>query len=136
MDLTISIEGERLSTTLYEKPQNLYLYLPPHSSHPRGIAAGLIIGQVLRIRRLCSKQEDANEHIKQFFRRLCKRGHEPSALIPIFSRAEDNARAFLRRNTLVEYNKQNKSKVGEPQKLFLHLQYHPEDPTAHEIQEL
>jgi hypothetical protein len=136
MDLTISIEGTRLSTTLYEKPQNLYLYLPPHSSHPRGIAAGLILGQVLRIRRLCSKQGDADEHIKQFFYRLCERGHEPSTLIPLFSRAEDNARTFLQRNTMVEHNKQNKRKAGEPQKLFLHLQYHPEDPTAHEIQEL
>eukprot|EP00804_Cyclotella_cryptica_P028928 CCRYP_008476-RA/>CCRYP_008476-RA protein AED:0.38 eAED:0.38 QI:0/0/0/1/0/0/2/0/213 len=72
MDLTISIAGTCLSTTLYEKPQNLYLYLPPHSSHPRGIETGLIFGQVLRIRRLCSKQEDANAHIKQLFQRLCE----------------------------------------------------------------
>eukprot|EP00804_Cyclotella_cryptica_P024637 CCRYP_001640-RA/>CCRYP_001640-RA protein AED:0.55 eAED:0.55 QI:0/-1/0/1/-1/0/1/0/146 len=80
MDLTISIAGTGLLTTLYKKPQNLYLYLPPHSLHPRGIKTGLILGEVLRIRRLCSKQEDANKHIRQLFQRLCKRGHDSSAL--------------------------------------------------------
>lgn len=55
MDLTITIVNGRLETTLFEKEQNLYLYIPPHSSHPRGVFTGLIFGQVLRIRRLCSK---------------------------------------------------------------------------------
>ena len=66
MDLTISIVNGRIETTLFEKAQNLYLYIPPHSSHPKGVTTGLIMGQVLRIRRLCSKRADANEKIKQF----------------------------------------------------------------------
>eukprot|EP00804_Cyclotella_cryptica_P022810 CCRYP_005021-RD/>CCRYP_005021-RD protein AED:0.32 eAED:0.32 QI:0/-1/0/1/-1/0/1/0/340 len=134
MDLTISIAGACLSTTLYEKPQNLYLYLPPHSSHPRGIETGLIFGQVLRIRCLCSKQEDADAHIKQLFQRLCERGHNPSSLIPIFSQAEDNARTFLEKNNNADTR--HIDSTGAPHKLFLHLRYHPEDPPAHEIQQL
>jgi hypothetical protein len=134
MDLTISITGSHLTTTLYEKPQNLYLYPPPHSSHPRGIEAGLVLGQVLRIRRLCSHKEDADKHIKQFFRRLCERGHESSTLIPIFSRAEDNARKFLKKKC--NTNNPTTETNGGPQKLFLHLQYHPKNPPAHEIQKL
>eukprot|EP00804_Cyclotella_cryptica_P026745 CCRYP_007965-RA/>CCRYP_007965-RA protein AED:0.02 eAED:0.02 QI:0/-1/0/1/-1/1/1/0/583 len=134
MDLTISIAGTRLLTTLYEKPQNLYLYLPPHSSHPRGIETGLIFGQVLRIQRLCSKQEDADAHIKQLFQRLCERGHNSSSLIPIFSQAEDNARAFLEKNNNADTR--HVDSTGAPHKLFLHLRYHPEDPPAHEIQQL
>eukprot|EP00956_Cyclotella_meneghiniana_P015303 scaffold23289_cov74-Cyclotella_meneghiniana.AAC.1 len=70
MDLTISIVNGRIETTLFEKAQNLYLYIPPHSSHPKGVTTGLIMGQVLRIRRLCSKRADANEKIKQFASKL------------------------------------------------------------------
>ncbi|EJK64504.1 hypothetical protein THAOC_14754, partial [Thalassiosira oceanica] len=35
MDITVSIAGDRLRTTLYEKPMALYLYIPPHSAHAR-----------------------------------------------------------------------------------------------------
>eukprot|EP00804_Cyclotella_cryptica_P028604 CCRYP_020781-RA/>CCRYP_020781-RA protein AED:0.34 eAED:0.34 QI:0/-1/0/1/-1/0/1/0/169 len=134
MDLTISISGSHLTTTLYEKQQNLYLYLPPHSSHPRGIESGLIFGQVLRIRCLFSNKTDADKNIKQFFQCLCERGPESSTLIPIFSRTESNAREYLRwkQNT----NNTNTKTKGGTQKLFLHLQYHPEDPPSHEIQQL
>ena len=34
MDLTISITNGNISTSLFEKPLNLHLYIPPHSAHP------------------------------------------------------------------------------------------------------
>ena len=34
MDMTVSIHGNWIQTTLFEKPLNLYLYIPPHSAHP------------------------------------------------------------------------------------------------------
>jgi hypothetical protein len=49
MDLTITISDTKLIATFYEKPQNLYLYIPPQFSHPKGVLTGLILGQVLRI---------------------------------------------------------------------------------------
>ena len=47
MDLTISIVGDRVETTIFEKPQNLYLYLPSPSSLPPGQGTGLVMGQVV-----------------------------------------------------------------------------------------
>eukprot|EP00804_Cyclotella_cryptica_P028046 CCRYP_003881-RA/>CCRYP_003881-RA protein AED:0.30 eAED:0.70 QI:0/-1/0/1/-1/0/1/0/152 len=57
-----------LVTTLYEKPQKLYLYIPPHSSHPKGVLIGLIFGQVLCIQCLCLLQQDADKHIQDLLR--------------------------------------------------------------------
>eukprot|EP00956_Cyclotella_meneghiniana_P038079 scaffold148520_cov43-Cyclotella_meneghiniana.AAC.2 len=49
MDLTISIDNgrSRIITPLYEKDLNLYLYIPPFSSHPCGVFTGTISGQIL-----------------------------------------------------------------------------------------
>eukprot|EP00804_Cyclotella_cryptica_P027317 CCRYP_019633-RA/>CCRYP_019633-RA protein AED:0.29 eAED:0.29 QI:0/-1/0/1/-1/0/1/0/190 len=47
MDLTLTINGHSIHSTLSEKPQNLYLYLPPHSSHPKGPLQSLIFGNIL-----------------------------------------------------------------------------------------
>jgi hypothetical protein len=75
MDLTITIVDGKMKTTLFEKAMNLYLYIPPHSAHPRGVFTGLIFEQILQIRRLCSKKRDADNKIMEFFHRLIARGH-------------------------------------------------------------
>jgi hypothetical protein len=109
MDLTITIIDGRLETTLFEKAENLYLYIPPHSSHPRGVFMGLIYGQVLRIRHLCSKSIDADNKINEFLSRLMARGHTFENLAPLFNRAEENAKAYLSRSPeKVEALKQKK----------------------------
>ena len=136
MDLTITIADGHLETTLFEKAQNLYLYIPPHSSHPRGVFTGLIFGQVLRIRRLCSKQSDANDRIKQFFTRLLARGHTHESLSPLFKRAEVNAANYLSRST-EEHERLRLSKEStSSDKVFFHLEFHPENPPSRDIQSL
>jgi hypothetical protein len=137
MDLTISIVDDgKLETTLFEKPMNLYLYIPPHSSHPRGVFTGLVFGQVLRIRRLCSKQSDADSKISEFFQRLLARGHTQESLAPLFSRAEENAKAYLARSK-EEHLALCKVKWDDSHnQIFFHLQFHPEDPPSREIQKL
>eukprot|EP00804_Cyclotella_cryptica_P024342 CCRYP_015317-RA/>CCRYP_015317-RA protein AED:0.18 eAED:0.18 QI:0/-1/0/1/-1/1/1/0/363 len=62
MDLTLTITGHSIHSTLFEKPQNLCLYLPPHSSHPKGPLQSLIFGNILRIHRLCSTQHEIRKH--------------------------------------------------------------------------
>ena len=37
MDLTISITNGQISMSVFEKPLNLHLYIPPHSAHPPGL---------------------------------------------------------------------------------------------------
>ena len=127
MDLTISVINGCLESTLYEKPQNLYLHLPPHSSHPSGIEWGLIFGQLLRIRCLCSSTTDATTCIRNLFQRLVTRGHVPMKLIPIFSHAEENATHFLKRLQTDPVD-QLPINSNPDRLLFFHLGYHPNGP--------
>ena len=136
MDLTITIKNGHLETTLYEKAMNLYLYLPPHSSHPRGVFTGLIFGQVLRIRRLCTHSTDADKKILEFFHRLLARGHTQESIGPLFDKAERNASAYLELSQAEKEDLRKKKSSDSHNQIFLHLQYHPYDPQSREIQQI
>ena len=45
MDLTIKIKDlDQIDTRTYQKPMNLYLYIPEASAHPRNVMKGMIAG--------------------------------------------------------------------------------------------
>jgi hypothetical protein len=136
MDLTIRIVDGKLVTTIFEKAQNLYLYIPPHSSHPKGVLTGLIFGQVLRIRRLCSLSTDADDKISQFFERLRNRGHSVASLVPLFTRAEQNALRYINRTPEDIERLKQKKWIESRKQVYFHLQFHPENPPSSKIQDL
>jgi len=70
MDMTIKIVGSKIRTTLFEKQLALHLYIPPHSCHPPGVIIGLVMGNVLGIFQLCSRQDDIENHLCKFFARI------------------------------------------------------------------
>eukprot|EP00984_Skeletonema_dohrnii_P010740 scaffold4215_cov128-Skeletonema_dohrnii-CCMP3373.AAC.1 len=47
LDITISNDGV-ISTKTYQKPMKLYLYIPPHSAHMRGMMRGIVYGELKR----------------------------------------------------------------------------------------
>ena len=136
MDLTITIVDGHLETKLFEKEANLYLYLPPHSAHPRSVFTGLIFGQVLRTRRLCTHKSDADNSIGEFFTRMLARGHKQESLAPLFVKAEKNAKAFLQRTPEERKQIKKQQELDSHTQLFLHLQFHPDDPSSREIQKI
>ena len=58
MDLTISIKNGQISTSLFEKPLNLHLYIPPHSAHPPRLLPGIVHSTLFRIFTLCLDPND------------------------------------------------------------------------------
>ena len=135
MDMTISITGNKFEITLFEKPLNLYLYISPSSAHPPGMAIGLVHGMILRIYKLCSKPSDIRRRIKVFFRRLLRRGYSKEYLIPLFTKATENAKKHLRR-TAAQLRAMEDTKLLEGyRRVFFHLQYHPNDPDSRIIQQ-
>ena len=128
MDLTIKLDQRRITTTLYEKIQNPYLYIPPHSAHPPGVLTGLIFGNTYRIYKLCSDKSDQERLIQQFYRRLLVRGYKTAHILPLFHKAALRARPNASVHT--------KPKPSLSDMLFLHMQYHPNDPPSRSIQSL
>ncbi len=129
LDLSLYFRNGRLESTLYEKAMNLYLYLPPHSSHPPGVIKGLIAGMVYRIFRLTTEAGNRKEHLQRFFTRLVARGHLPDRIKPIFDTCIRRRLANTPSNT-TQRNKEKSNPV------FLHLTYHPLDPPSKVIQKL
>jgi hypothetical protein len=135
MDLTLTISGGTIQSTLFEKEQNLYLYLPPHSSHPRGPLQSLIFGNILRIHRLCSTPAAIRKHARAFYHRLLHRGHHSSTITPIFRKATNNALAYMLRTPEEHTQRQHTHQSKNDSTIFFHLQYHPHDPSARDIQQ-
>ena len=136
MDMTIQIEGERITTTIYAKPLALYQYIPPNSCHPPGVLTGLVFGQILRIYQLCSHSKDIDKELSLFHTRLLARGYISKKLLPIFEKGINNAISYLSQ-TPEQRNAIKKAKVGKSnERIFLHIPYHPQNPSSGSIQSL
>lgn len=125
MDLTVTLHHGRITTSLYEKPLNLHLYIPPHSSHPPGLLPGIVHGTLFRIYTLCTDDNDKVLRTKAFFHRLRARGYQPNKLMPLFNDAITRAQA---------YTGPINSDRDLSTSIILHLQYHPQDPPSTAIQ--
>ena len=136
MDLTISIVGDRLETTIYEKPMALYLYIPPHSAHPPGVRTGHVFGEVLRIHRLCTHENDVVGRIRVFFRRLMQRGHKPTTLLPLFEKALANAHKFMATSEGERLATRELRLDEARRRVYFHVIHHPQGPKARDIQQL
>ena len=136
LDLTLTIENGQVSFRVYEKPENLYLYLPPHSAHPPGMSRALITGQIKRYVRLSSSSADCIRSIRTFYRRLCMRGHHPDKIKPIFISAYQDAIATPPPvdESIPSYIREYLEDDDSDQRVFLHLNYNPADPPRHAFQ--
>ena len=60
LDLCLSISDARITTTIHYKPTDTHNYLDYSSSHPPHRKKAIPYGQFLRLRRICS---DDDEHV-------------------------------------------------------------------------
>ena len=87
MDLTITIPNGHISTSLFEKPLNLHLYIPPHSAHPPGLFPGFIHSTLFRIFTLCSDDNDWVLCTRVFFKRIQAGGYKSDQIKSLFYKA-------------------------------------------------
>ena len=132
LDITISIEHPSLeiSFTLFQKQQNLYLYLPAHTAHPPGVLKGLVHGMYYSTKHLNSDPRDIELCCQRFLDRMTARGHSRDSLLPIL----DQSIQRFSSHTLSVPNLTEA--VGEPTRpVFLHIKYHPSSPSSRKLQE-
>ena len=88
LDTTVKVNDRRESyTTLYEKPNDTYLYLHCASSHHAPCKPKGPYGQFLRLRRICTYGSDFQEIADKLMAYYLKRGYPEKALRKHYKRA-------------------------------------------------
>jgi hypothetical protein len=65
LDLTLTIENGTIWTKTYQKENNPYLYIPPHSSHAPGMIHGIIFSIVRTYWPQNTTTKDFQRHVNQ-----------------------------------------------------------------------
>jgi hypothetical protein len=109
LDVSVSINDDGIITTdLYVKPTDAAMILPFHSCHPRHCVRSIPYSQCLRIRRICSQDNDFVARCQELTVKLRQRGY-PTKLLEA---AVQKVSGYTRASTL-EYkqSKQNTNRV-------------------------
>jgi hypothetical protein len=124
LDLQISIINQRIHFSTFQKPLNLYLYLPPLSAHPTSCLKGLLKGELYRY----WTQNDPIHFkllVTKFIERLHARGHSLTNLTPLLTQAA----ASLVNNKTQEVS----AKDSDHDTLFIHWVHHPKGLSGNDI---
>ena len=136
LDLTLTVEHGDIWSKTFQKALNLYLYLPPSSAHPPSCFKGLIIGEIGRYWRQCSRPDDFVKITALFIKRLRARGHRAANLLPLVREAASHImRSEEKSPELILAEKANKSEAGK-KNLFLHIDYHSHGVSRLELRSL
>jgi hypothetical protein len=128
MDLCITIKDDRIITTTYQKPLNLYLYIPPLSAHPPSCFKGLVTGELHRYWTQNTNEADFISITTKFILRLIQRGHQLNQILPILQTA-----AYNIENT---NTKEITSNTTHDDTLYIHWQFHPSSINKHTIRKI
>lgn len=84
LDANITFSDGKINFSVYQKPSNIYSYLPVHTNHPRHCLKGFIKAELIRYVRLNTLETTFIHIRKLFYQRLCARGFKRVLLDPIF----------------------------------------------------
>jgi hypothetical protein len=125
LDLNICIQNSKIHTSTYQKDMNLYLYIPPNSSHPPSCFKGLISGELRRYYTQ-NNAEDFETILLKFINRLLDRGHSLEALQPLLMQAAANIDSKSNLPPLTD----------NPSTLYVHWTYHPQGIQRHDLRRI
>ena len=123
LDLELNINHKKIYTKTFQKPLNLYLYIPPHSAHPQSCFKGFITGELLRYWRQNTNSEDYIQITSSFIQRLLQRGHSLNDILPLIQAATKHIDNINLRPPITNIN----TTSNTDNTLFIHWRHHPND---------
>jgi hypothetical protein len=109
LDLYMEIVDRRVEFSVYQKPANIYQYIPPLSRHPRPVFRAWIKEELIRYRLKSSRPSDFQELCRKFNDRLRARGYTSEyvarALVSLPHRATLIARANPNPSVIIQSNR-------------------------------
>ena len=124
MDLFITLRDGLLHTTVYSKPTDGHLYLHFDSCHPRSTKSAVETGVALRLRRICSSEEEFDHAMKNYQAYLVSRNHTPSEVVENFEKVKSVRRSDARKV---------RHKEGGQKKQRFFTEYNPRGPKVFEV---
>ena len=86
LDIVVSICDSTLETDLYSKPTDSHRFLSPSSCHPGHVFRSIVYSGALRIRRICSRDDDFITRIGEFRAYLRSSGYSSKFIDPIIQK--------------------------------------------------
>jgi len=128
LDLSLTLKDGRITTTTYQKPLNLYLYIPPLSAHPPSCLKGLVTSEIYRYWIQNTEEADFIRITTNFILRLLQRGHQLENLYPLLKSAAAN----------IEYSniRERNEKSRHDDTMYIHWPFHPTDISKNKIRRI
>jgi hypothetical protein len=70
LDIATSMQNDKLTTKVYQKTINKYLYLKPTTNHSKSVLKNFILEELKRYRLICSEEHDYKDMARLFINRL------------------------------------------------------------------
>ena len=95
LDTTIQINDSKLTTKTFKKPTDRSAYLHNTSYHPNQLKNNIPFGQALRLKKICTYEDDYHQSLQQMESSFLKRGYQRNHLINQFNKATNRTRQQL-----------------------------------------
>ena len=118
LDTKVIVRDGWITTDLYTKPTDTHQYLAANSCHPKHCKASITYSQALRLRRICSEDDDYHRRLSELKGYLTGWGHDPSSV----QQQNDRAMDVTREDALAPRTRRRSTRVP------LITTYHPDLP--------
>ena len=120
-------ENNKLYTSLYTKPTDTHTYLHYRSAHPKHCKSAGPYSQLLRVKRICTKDDDFKELSMKILDFYAARDYPSQLLKDAFEKVQ-----ALNRQTLLQ-PRATQNTQDEQNQLFIITRYHPMMPPLKRI---